>query len=645
MNCLLLTLIERPVNNFDLAKSLFVEGLRHIQNEEYESAEYKLRASLKLLPQRMSTLTNLSAVLIKLKKYSEAESTIANIVAIDEAIAEAWLNYGLIEKEKNRNHLKAIEYFDRALDINPSYPEAWLNRGAALIDLKCYQEAIDSYNKAIAVKADFAAAYSNLGNALLDIKQHQTAIENYDVALALQPNIEYLEGMRLHTKMHICDWSDIGNQMSRLAISIECNEKAAPPFAILSILTSPAAQRKVAEIFARDKCSDIFPFSPISKPDKKGKLRIGYYSADYHNHATSYLMAELFEKHDRSKFEIIAFSFGPNKIDEMRKRVEAAFDMFIDVKTQSDMDVALLSRNLGIDIAVDLKGFTQDSRPGIFAARAAPVQVNYLGYPGTMGAEYIDYLIADPTLILETSKQHYCEKIAYLPNSYQVNDAKRRIADKVFTRKEAGLPETGFVFCCFNNNYKITPSTFDGWMRILQKVERSVLWLFEDNPIAAGNLRKEAIQRGVDAERLIFAKRMPLPEHLARHRLADLFLDTLPYNAHTTASDALWVGLPVLTCAGEAFASRVAASLLNAIHMPELVTTTQEEYEAQAVELASSPDKLMRIKQKLAANRLATPLFDSQLFTKHIEAAYMQMYERYYADLAPDHIYVKTVLI
>ena len=324
----------------------------------------------------------------------------------------------------------------------------------------------------------------------------------------------------------------------------------------------------------------------------------------------------------------------------MRQRLKVAFDKFIDVRNMSDRDVALLARSLEIDIGIDLNGFTEGERTDIFAMRAAPIQVSYLGYPGTMGADYIDYLIADPTLISASHQPHYTEKIVYLPNSYQPNDRKRRISDKVFTRAEAGLPQEGFVFCCFNNNYKITPDIFESWMRILGRVGGSVLWLFEDNEIAARNLKKEASVRDIDPERLVFARHMALPEHLARHRLADLFLDTLPYNAHTTASDALWAGLPVLTQIGETFAGRVAASLLNAVRLPELITTTRDAYEELAVELATDPAKLAGIKQKLSDNRLTTPLFDTELFAKHIEAAYMQMYERYQAGLPPDHIHV-----
>jgi predicted O-linked N-acetylglucosamine transferase (SPINDLY family) len=301
-----------------------------------------------------------------------------------------------------------------------------------------------------------------------------------------------------------------------------------------------------------------------------------------------------------------------------------------------------MSREIGIDIAVDLAGFTALARTDIFAYRAAPIQVNYLGYPGTTGAEYIDYIIADSTLIPSKSQQYYSEKVVYLPNSYQVNDRKRVTANKVFTREELGLPIEGFIFCCFNNIFKITPGTFDGWVRILKAVNSSILWLLEDNPIAVLNLRKEAKFRGLDPNRLVFAKKINSSEHLARHYVADLFIDTLPYNAHTTASDALWTGLPVLTCAGESFASRVAASLLNAIELPELITTTQEQYEATAIDLANNPEKLKAIKYKLKRNRLTTALFDTPRFTKHIEAAYKQMYERYQADLPLNNIYIEN---
>jgi predicted O-linked N-acetylglucosamine transferase (SPINDLY family) len=352
-------------------------------------------------------------------------------------------------------------------------------------------------------------------------------------------------------------------------------------------------------------------------------------------------MAELFESHDKERFELFAFSFGPDSQDEMRQRVSRAFDRFIDVRFMSDMEVARMARELEIDIAIDLKGYTQDARPGIFSYRCAPVQVNYLGYPGTMGAEYMDYLIADKVLIPAESQTHYTENIVYLPHSYQVNDTKRVISDRTFTKAELGLPETGFVFCCFNNSYKITPTTFDSWMRILKAVEGSVLWLLEDSASATHSLQRQAQARGVQANRLIFAKRMPLSEHLARHRLADLFLDTLPYNAHTTCSDALWAGLPVLTLPGVSFAARVSASLLEAIELPELIAHSQADYEQLAIEFALNPARLTGVREKLASKRLTAPLYNTPLFTQHLESAYRQMHERHLAGCATGPIFIK----
>ena len=450
----------------------------------------------------------------------------------------------------------------------------------------------------------------------------------------------FLMGDLLRTQMTICDWSNYASGVAELRAQLSRGEKAAPPFFVLALLKFSRSAKKGLGNLGGRKVSGSGEHKGISPLPGHRRIRIGYFSADFREHAVAILMAGLFEEHDRSKFEVTAFSLGPDIDDDMRTRLKVAFDKFIDVRAMSDRDVVSLARNFEIDIAVDLNGLTRDARTSIFAMRAAPIQVNYLGYPGTMGADCIDYLIADPVVIPDADQPHYAEKIVYLPNAYQPNDRKRLIADKVFTRSELSLPQEGFVFCCFNNNYKIVPDVFDSWMRILGHVDGSVLWLLKDSDIAARNLKKEARVRGVDPDRLVFAPRMTLPDHLARHRLADLFLDTLPYNAHTTASDALWTGLPVLTQIGEAFAGRVAASLLRAVGLPELVTTTRDAYEALAIELAGNPAKLASIKRKLSDNRLTTPLFDTALFTRHIEAAYTAMYERHRAGLPPDHIRV-----
>jgi predicted O-linked N-acetylglucosamine transferase (SPINDLY family) len=412
------------------------------------------------------------------------------------------------------------------------------------------------------------------------------------------------------------------------------------PFPLLALLESGLLHRKAAELYVREEGPPSHARPAIRARARHDRIRIGYFSADFRDHPVATLAAELFETHDRSRFETTAFSFGPDTQDTMRRRMERAFDRFIDVRGSSNEDIALLARSLEIDIAVDLMAFTAECRPQIFALRAAPVQVNFLGYPGTMGAPYMDYLVADRTLIPEGSRSHYSEKIIYLPHSYQVNDAKRPVADVSFTREDLGLPPAGFVFCSFNNSYKITPDTFDSWMRILRRVEGSVLWLLEDNASVANNLRREAVRRDVQAERLIFARRVPMPEHLARLRAGDLFIDTLPYNAHTTASEALWVGLPVVTCLGETFAGRVAASLLQAIGLPELIAANRDQFVELVVELATDVQRLAKVRQKLADNRLTTPLFDARLFAKHIEAAYTLIDERYHAGLPAEHTFI-----
>ena len=593
------------MNNFELAKQYFLEGLLFLEEEKFSQAEFKLKQSLELIPDRVSTLTNLSAVQVKLKKYLDAKINGEKAIFLEAGNSQAYLNLGLIEAEL-KNLVSALHYFERALSLKPDYHEAWSNKGSTLHELKRYEEAVAHYHQALNLKPDINWAYGDFQNV----------------------------------KMKISDWSNFYEGLTNLANKVQLHQKSVQPFISLALFSEALMHRQSAEIYVDEK----FPFNPalglISKQPKRKKIRIGYFSADFHNHATGHLMAELFELHDKSCFEIIGFSFGPEKNDEMRQRLVKSFDQFIEVFSKSDIEIAQLSRDLNIDIAVDLKGFTQDSRTGIFSYRVAPIQVNYLGYPGTMGAEYIDYIVADKTLIPSQSQQYYSEKVVYLPHSYQANDRKRGISKKQFTRQELGLPREGFVFCCFNNNYKILPATFNAWMQILKMVDGSVLWLLKDNPWVSENLKKEAAKQGIDATRLVFAERMSLPEHLARHRHADLFIDTLPCNAHTTASDALWTGLPVLTLMGESFASRVAASLLNAIGLSELITTSQEEYIALAIKLADNTHKLADIKQKLKQNRLTTPLFDAPLFTKNIEAAYTKMYERYQLDFEPSHIYM-----
>ena len=621
----------------DYVNALISRGIACYALKQYDAALDSYQQAISVTPGIAEAHYNLGNTLCALRRHHDAVTSYNHALHCQPDHVDAWSNRGVALHYLGQ-HEAAVESYDRALAIRGDHAEGYYNRGIALNDLKLQQAAIESYDKAVSINPDYAEAWVNRGNVLNDLKQYQAALDSYERAMTIDADYKFLRGMLLHTRMQICDWRDAESQAAELLRKIEHGACTAPPFAVLAVSASLPLQRKAAVTWVRDRHPIDLELGAIARRTKKEKTRLGYFSMDFRNHPVSHLTAGLFETHDRSKFEVYAFSFGPDTRDEMRTRLEGAFDRFLDVRTKSDRDIAALAREMEIDIAVDLAGFTSDSRTGIFALRAAPLQINYLGYPGTMAAPYMDYLIADRQVVPDEYRTHYAEKIVQLP-SFLANDNKRPVSDRVFTREELDLPAAGFVFCCFNNHYKITPTIFDVWMRILKKVDGSVLWLSEENALAPANLRKEALLRGVAPQRLVFAKKIPLlAEHLARHRAADLFIDTLPYNAHTTASDALWAGLPVLTCTGQSFASRVAASLLNAIDLPELITSTQQDYEALAIELATNPERLDAIRHKLARNRLSTPLFDTQRFTRNIEAAYTQMVERYHAGLPPDHI-------
>ena len=611
----------------------------HILNDlrRYAEALAGYDKVLELKPDLAEAHNNRGNVLRDMRRYDEALAGYDEAIALKPGYAEAYSNRGNVLKDLQR-YDEALASYGKAISLNPGYAAAYNNRGTVLEWLQRYDEALASYGKAISLNPDYAAACNNQGNALEHLQRHDEALLSYDKALELDPNIPYLHGHRLFAQMGIDLWLDLDNRVKAIVQALGRNVPASQPFPLLAVPVSNALLQRAAALYVADK------FPPVASPlrhvecSRRERVRLGYFSADFHNHATAHLMAELFERHDRSRFEVFAFSFGPDRQDDVRARLVKAFDRFFDVADHSDQDIAALARQHEIDIAVDLKGFTQDCRPGIFALRPAPIQVNYLGFPGTMGAPYIDYILADPVVIPKEHFEFYSEKVVQLPHSYQVNDARRPIAETTPTRRELGLPETGFVFCCFNNNFKITPDVFAIWMRLLSRVEGSVLWLLEGHPSVRQNLRREAQQRNIDPARLVFAPRMLLAEHLARHRHADLFLDTFYCNAHTTASDALWAGLPLVTCLGDTFAGRVAASLLQAIGLPELITDSHEHYEALALRLASHPDELAAITHKLAQQRLSRPLFDTALFTRHIENAYAALWQRQQQGLPPDHM-------
>lgn len=600
-----------------------------------EDAAASFDRCIVLRPDHVEALSNRGVVQFELGRFEDAVASYDKALALRPSQAALHGNRANALRQLKRL-TEAIAGYDRAVALGPD-ATVFCSRGHALYEMGQLEEAVASYDKALALAARHAEAWSRRGFALRDLGRLEAAAESYRNALALDPDADFLPGEYLHTRMQACDWAGHERAVADLATRLGAGQRASSPFIALAIIDDPALHRRTSETYAGARFGAVESAGPFVGRGENDRIRIGYYSADLHDHATAYLIAELIEQHDRSRFHCMGFSFGPDRRDAMRRRLAAGFERFVDVRACGDREIVGLSRELGIDIAIDLKGYTRDSRPAMFAGRCAPVQASYLGYPGTMGTRHMDYIIADSVVIPEASRRHYSEKVVWLPGSYQPNDSRKPMSARSPSRGELGLGE-GFVFCCFNNSYKIQPATFESWMRILTRVSGSQLWLIEDNAAAVRNLRREAAARGVDSHRLVFSPRIPLADHLARHRAADLFLDTLPYNAHTTASDALWAGVPVLTLAGEAFAGRVAASLLHAIGLPDLVTGSMQEYEQRAVDLATIPGALAAIKRQLEVNRHSTALFDGEAVAKHLEAAFSLMHDRHRRGLAPDHI-------
>ncbi|TCJ14733.1 tetratricopeptide repeat protein [Parasulfuritortus cantonensis] len=617
----------------------FYLGNLYLHESDPEAAAASYEKTLALDPDHAEAYCNRGLALQRSGRFDDALASLDKAIRLRPDYAEAQFNRGCVCSGMRRFE-DALTDFDLAISIRPDYVDARTHRGLALMDLGRLDEAIDAFDRALAINPDQVDAYVNRGHAFFLGNHYPEAIEAYERALALEPNVPFLFGQAMHTRMKMCAWSRFAPDLEQLTHKMRLGENSIQPFAAQALISDPELLRQLAETWAKQTPEQSLE-TDASQSGSSARIRVGYYSADFCMHPVSFLMAEVFELHDRARFEVIGFAFGRDRQDEMTRRLEAAFDRFIDVRGKTDRQIAELSRELGIDIAIDLGGYTTDARTGIFAYRAAPIQASYIGYLGTMGVPYFDYLLADEIIIPAECQPYYSEKIVYLP-SYQANDSKRAISDRVFTRAELGLPEDGFVFCCFNNSFKITPSTFDGWMRILGQVPGSVLLLYAENPSVIPNLQREAECRGIAPGRLVFAGALPRADYLARYRAADLFLDTFPYNAGTTASDALWAGLPVLTLAGTAFASRVAASVLRAIDLSELVATTQSAYEALAVELATTPDRLNQIRERLAENRATARLFDSPRFTRSLEAAYSAMMEQFQNGVAPDNIVIRN---
>jgi len=594
---------------------------------QLEQALGSYERALELRPGYTEALYNKANALAKLQRYEEALHCYDQVLMLQPTLVDALHNRGNVLRTLQKYELAAASY-EMALRGSPAHQpplNSLLGLAKMLELLYRLEPALALYREATGLYPSSTEAWNGLASALHRMGRYEEAAECFDRVVKLNPRYPGSYSMAVLSRLYCCEWSNHKAELSRVYEGAGEDGNWLPPW--FQLATSDDAAEHLA--MTRRWAAHCIPAAPDAlwrgDPYKHERIRIAYLSADYHGHATAYLMAGVFEHHDRQRFEIIAISYGPRFQDEMRTRLTAAFDRFIDVSEMADIEIAKLVRDLEVDVAVDLKGYTADCRSGILAHRPAPIQVNYLGYPGTMAVDYIDYVIADRTVIPPEDARHYSEKVVYVPDCYQANDDKRPVADASLTRAEAGLPEDAFVFCCFNNSFKIRPEIFGIWMRILQSTKGSVLWLLEENASVVRNLRQEATRLGVSPQRLVFAPRVPAAEHLARHRLADLFLDTLPYNAHTTASDALWAGLPIITCIGKTFAGRVCASLLRAASLEELVTESLEDYERLACSLAADGKLLGKYRQILRSQRHSLPLFDTGRFTRGLEAAYSEM--------------------
>ena len=640
--------------------------------EQYAAAAVSARRALELEPELLSASTNLMVALNALGHSEECVAVSdralalgANELRFHQARAEAFEKLGR-EKEAagsralagamepsasefvahavsliaQAEFVGAIAACDRALQLVPNSFDAFFYRAQARHAIGRNDEAIADCNLALEVDSESAKALAFRGLIFKNTKRPELALADFEGALELDPNLDLIAGESVYLGLESCEWYGFDEKVAALLAAIDAGNYVAQPFILSSLPSTPMQQWKAAALYFARNNPVVGP--PVRNTRSFGqKLRVGYFSSDLHEHPVGHLIVGLLEAHDRSQFEILAFSFGVNAEGPTRRRIAAACDQFIDARGMKDADIAAMAREKGVHIAVDLNGYTAHSRPGIFAAGAAPLQVNYLGHPATMGSERYQYIIGDRVVTPPEHYQAFSEKVVTMPHAYLVtNDIKRNVPARLSKRAEFGVPDGVFIFCCFNAVFKITPDVFDIWMRLLQAVEGSILWLNDPGPTAKRNLRYEAKERGISPDRLVFAPRTPGLEYLTRYRVADLFLDTFHYNAHATASEALMMGLPVVTCPGKGFASRVAASLLNAIELPELIATDANDYEQIALRLARDPEALKAVREKIARNASTHPLFDTKLYARHLEAAFREMWRRTENGLAPDHIQV-----
>jgi len=616
-------------SSLDSAIELHQKGFLNNAQEQYENI-------IKFDPNNFQAIHLLGVIFFQKKNYLKSIKLINKSININPNNFSAYNNLGNVFRELKK-YADAIKAYNKAIEINPNYTGCLYNIAKTYTSTSNNKLALIFYEKTIASDRNFLDAYYDYAELLENLGKYNESLETYYKLLKLNPDYPYLKGSIVNLKLKICKWENLGEDIKDIENNI-IKKQAANPFHVLLITDSPKLQKIAIEKYSQHKFP---PFNStfINSANNK-KIKIGYYCADFSDHPMGRITPELFENHNKNIFEIYGFYFGAIN-DSLTSRISNSFHKFINVFTKSDIEIVDLSRNLGIDIAVDLNGFTKNCRPNIFAYRCAPLQISYLAYPATMGCGYIDYIIADKILIPEDHQKYFTEKIIYLPKSYQVSDQKRSISKKIIYKKDFNLPEDKFIFCCFNNVTKINPEIFDIWMKILKKNQESILWLLSDNKNVIYNLKLEAEKRGIKKDRLIFCNKLTNEDHLARYKLADLFLDTIPYNAHVTANDALWCGVPVLTLIGASFASRVGASILNALNMKELIAHSKTEFEDIASSLYKDPKKFKSIKQKLLNNKINTTFFNTKLYTKNLELAYLDIYKKNKKNLKPENIYIK----
>ncbi len=607
-------------------QSVLVRGIELQNAGRMEEAAALFRSYLQAVPHDGVATYSLAVIMMQRGESAAAMDMLAQAVAVTPGFAPLWMAYGSALQGAGRPADALIAY-DNAIKLNPQYAEALINSGVLLREAHRHVEALDRFQRVLAFRPDHETALGNSGIILTEFKRSEEAVAVFQKLLSVKPDYDWGEGLLAYERLHACDWTDFDVAAQKMVEGIKAGRKTCKSLPLMAFSDDAQAHQISAQLFAAR-----FPArAPLWTGERyrHKKIKLAYVSPDLREHPVGHLMAGIFERHDKNRFETIAISLGIDDNSRLRHRMTACFDHFVDARLMHAKDIAKLMRDMEVDVAVDLAGYTADSRTDVFAYRPAPVQVNYLGYPGTMGTSYMDYIIADRFVIPAEHQQFFNEKVVYLPDAYLPTDTGLQIADTTPTRQECGLPDEGVVFCSFSHDYKISPPLFNVWMRLLQQVPGSVLWLMSRSEVSQRNLRQEAAKRGVAPERLIFAKRVPrVEDHLARYRQADIFLDTHPYNAHTTAADALMAGLPVVTFLGGAFPARVAASLLNAMGMPELVADSPAGYEALALHLARNPEVLKGVKAKLASHRHTHALFDTDRFCQNLEAIYTAMWRQ-----------------